>query len=80
MTKVWILAQVKNAESGDWELGGVFSTRDLAIAACVDPYDGIWEETLDRVYPRGEPEYVPTFYPLRNVVGTEPGSNGTSTP
>lgn len=71
--KVWILAHVKDVETGDWELGGVFTTRELAIAACVHPYDGIWEETLDRAYPRDETEYAPTFYPLRGIVGTGPG-------
>lgn len=64
MTTVWIVAQVKDQETGDWELGGVFSTRERAVTACTHPDDGVWEETLDQAYPR-ETSIPPTFYPLR---------------
>lgn len=64
MSTVWIVAQVKDPEIGQWELGGVFSTKEKAIAACIDPDDGIWKETLDRAYPR-ETSIAPTEYPLR---------------
>lgn len=56
---VWVLCQ-DIPDEDRWELGGVFSTRDQARAACVDDTDQIWEETLDVVLPRETcyPDYV----------------------
>ena len=62
---VWIVGQVKDRATGDWELGGVFTTRDKAISACIHPDDCIWEETLDRAYPRDTSFPPDLVFPLR---------------
>lgn len=54
--KVWIMYQGHDG-SGELSLGGIFSTRELARAACTDYRDQIWEETLDVVLGR-EPSHA----------------------
>lgn len=65
MTNVWIVAQVKDRDTGDWELGGVFTTREKAVAACQHPDDAVWQETVDKPYPRDTSVPRDVFYPLR---------------
>lgn len=65
MDTVWIVAQVKNTETGYWELGGVFSTRENAVDACHHPDDAVWLETLDKPYPRDSSVPMDVFFPLR---------------
>lgn len=59
---LWTLCQLK--DDGCWDLGGVFSTRERAVAACVHPDDCIWETELDHAYPRATVP-VEAFFPLR---------------
>lgn len=61
---VWVLAHVKDPAAGGWDLGGIFTSREKALAACAHPEDGIWEETLDKAYSREVDEPARTFYPL----------------
>jgi hypothetical protein len=56
------MAQVKNASATEWELGGIFTTKEKAIAACVDEWDGIWEQELDVPSPLETIELG--YYPL----------------
>ncbi|MFI7448092.1 hypothetical protein ACIBQX_11390 [Nonomuraea sp. NPDC049714] len=49
---LWIMGQVKSQDGSLWELGGVFSSREKAVAACVEPTDCVWPVVLDEVAPR----------------------------
>lgn len=42
---VWAVAQTEKAE---WELGGIFTTEEKAIAACTLPTDCYWELPVDQ--------------------------------
>lgn len=64
--KVWVLAQVKNADATHWELGGIFTTEDKAVAACADEWDGVWPVELDELTPRDETVEV-GYYPLEKA-------------
>lgn len=49
---VWVVGQLKDPQTLDWELGGVFATREDAIAACEHRDDCIWPETVGEHHPR----------------------------
>lgn len=53
MTSVWIMFQDNNeAPEEDLGVGGIFTSRKLARAACMNTFDQIWEEELDVILPR----------------------------
>jgi hypothetical protein len=62
--QVWIVAQVLSKDGRTWELGGVFTSRDKALAVCTQPGDAIWPVTLDRFLGRASVA-KPAFYPSR---------------
>jgi hypothetical protein len=41
------VAQVKTADGSIWELGGIYSTEALALAACTEPTDCMWPVAID---------------------------------
>lgn len=42
---VWVVSQSKPPT---WELGGIYTTKALAIAACTKPTDGVWPVVLNQ--------------------------------
>ncbi len=60
--QLWVMGQVKSADGNVWELGGVFSSEEKAVAACVEPTDCVWPIALDEIQPRGVVEVG--SYPL----------------
>lgn len=68
--KVWVMAQIKGYTGEEhgwkWELGGIFTTKEKAIAACVDQNDCIWEDPVDVAFSR-ETEYMDAYFPLRHA-------------
>lgn len=61
---VWVLGQVKSQDGSVWEIGGVFSTREKAVAACSDPWDCVFPMKLDEVLSRETVESDDLVYPL----------------
>jgi hypothetical protein len=59
--KVWIAGQRPGA--GEWELLGIFSSREKAIAACEESSDFVAEMELDQPFPR-EKVTFPCEWPL----------------
>jgi hypothetical protein len=51
---VWVVCQ-PNRDDGqyvrEWELGGVFTSEELAAAACTGPEDSYWSTPLDHAWP-----------------------------
>lgn len=68
MTQVWIVAQVQSfGEHGwaqRWDVGGVFSTKEKALAVCSTPNDAIWSMTLDEFVGHETLEPPDIIYPL----------------
>lgn len=62
--KLWAMGQVKNADGSAWELGGVFSTREQAVAACMEPTDCVFSVVVDRVLPRETVFLDDCVYPM----------------
>lgn len=66
--QLWIVAQVKTFDDQgwalDWDLGGVFSSEDMARAACTGPSDAVWSVTLDESLGRDRVEPPGISYPL----------------
>lgn len=53
--QIWIVAQTKADTDGNvtnWELGGVYSTEERALADCTEPTDCYWPATLDESFGR----------------------------
>lgn len=67
---VWIVGQLKDLATGDWELGGVFSTYEKAVEACTHVDDCVWQEELDAPIPRETSYPAVHYWPLRT--GHEP--------
>ena len=65
---VWVMGQVKSQDGSVWELGGVFSTEDKAVAACAGAEDCVWPVALDEVLPRETVEEKRGYYPLAGQV------------
>ncbi|MEU3255925.1 hypothetical protein [Streptomyces sp. NPDC006997] len=65
---VWIMAQNKAfGDDGwvtDWELGGIFTSEEQAVAACTEPTDTVWPVTLNEVLPRETTEPPHLRFPL----------------
>jgi hypothetical protein len=49
---VWVVAQVKSDDGDIWELGGIFSTEEKALAACTEPNDCMWSVSMDEAIAR----------------------------
>ena len=64
------MGQVKSTDGSVWELGGVFSSEELAVAACTEPTDCVWPVTMDEVQPRGTVEVG--SYPIERRRGDGP--------
>jgi hypothetical protein len=49
--QVWVVAQIKKFDSQgmgiDWDLGGVFTTKEAAVEVCDQPGDAVWPVELD---------------------------------
>ena len=70
---VWIVAQVKTfSPEGwalDWDLGGVFTTEDMARAQCTEPSDAMWPVELDAPLGRETVEPPDMSYPAAHHKG-----------
>ena len=58
--EVWLAGSYKNL----WEILGIFSTEERAIAACKLPIDFVAPLTIDEVAPDEPVEFLNSFYPL----------------
>lgn len=62
--KLWVVGQVKSDDAAVWELGGVFSTRDKAVAVCTESSDCVWSVTVDEFLGRETSIPDDCFYPV----------------
>lgn len=62
--KLWGMGQVKSQDGSVWELGGVFSTRELAVAAREEPTDCVFSIVVDRSLSRETVPLDDCVYPL----------------
>lgn len=62
--QLWIMGQTKSPDGSVWELGGVFSSREKAVAACLERTDCVFPATVDEVYGRKTEDAPGCFYPL----------------
>jgi hypothetical protein len=44
---VWVVVQVKSDDGSVFEIGGIYSTEALALAACTERTDCMWPVTVD---------------------------------
>ncbi|MCM1972313.1 hypothetical protein [Streptomyces sp. G1] len=68
--RLWVVGQVKG--DGSWDLGGVFSTREKAVAVCTEPDDSVWSVQLDQFL--GHETTIPAdiFWPVLHRTTQEP--------
>lgn len=65
--QIWIVAQTKADKDGNvtnWELGGVYSTEERALADCTERTDCYWPANLDE--PFGRETTYHGVYPARD--------------
>jgi hypothetical protein len=67
--EVWVVAQVLSEDGKTWELGGVFTSRDKALAVCTQPNDAIFPVTLDHFIGR-ETVAIPAFWPVPGPISS----------
>jgi hypothetical protein len=61
---VWVLAQ---QDKPTWELGGIFTSEERAIAACKVRTDGYWEVPLNEDLGRETVIIEAAIFPLLNI-------------
>lgn len=64
---VWICGKSipgANGLPGSWEFKGVFSTEDLAIAACKNDWHFIGPAIMDAQLPEASADWKGAYYPL----------------
>ena len=66
MNRVWICGQYKSGEflNTVWDLQGIFSTREKAVAACRNENYFIAPVTVDEVVPDETTSFPGVEYPL----------------
>jgi hypothetical protein len=74
---VWIALQVftHKTDSGEvvqFQLIGVFTTEEKAVAACKEPTDCVAPIQLDAIAPRNEKVLIGAYYPLEPKAATRP--------
>ncbi|MCO5763245.1 MAG: hypothetical protein NHG36_17345 [Chromatiaceae bacterium] len=64
MMDLWVVGKVTDADRGAWELQGVFSSEELALAAAVGKHDFIGRVSLDQELPRETTQWAcEAWYP-----------------
>jgi len=65
MNTLYIAGQFRSivGDTTAWELLGVFSTKELAEAACLESHDFVMPMELDCVAPRQTTVNLATYYP-----------------
>jgi hypothetical protein len=71
MTQLWLCAQVRSKEPEDWDFQGIFSTEELAIAACRDATYIIGPVLLDQVLPHETIPWLGRYYPKADIFVTD---------
>jgi hypothetical protein len=66
MSQVWVFMRMKPDVPNRWDIMGVFSTRELAAAACMTDCDLIFPLTLDERLP-DEDLPLPAEWPCGNA-------------
>lgn len=59
--RVWVVVQVKTVDGRTFEIGGIYTTEALALAACTEPTDAMFALQLDTDY--GRETTLVTVYP-----------------
>ena len=62
MTRVWLVGQVRG--NGAWEVQGVFSAEERAIAVCESPSFFVMPLEMDKAVPSETSENAGAYYPL----------------
>jgi hypothetical protein len=62
---IWIVGKVTDHAHGGWELQGVFSSEEKALAACRGKNDFIGPVRVDVELPRQRLDWVGAYYPRR---------------
>jgi hypothetical protein len=69
MQQVWVVGQVTDYEHGGWELQGVFSSEEAALAACRGLNDFVGPVPVDIELPRETCGWPGARYPLQQSDG-----------
>lgn len=65
LKKVWVVGKYMGGKTGKlWELGGVFSTKTKAIAACINWRYWCAPVCLDKAFPDKTIQIPAAFYPI----------------
>ncbi|MBA7500895.1 hypothetical protein ES704_03657 [subsurface metagenome] len=65
MKELWIVGKsLSDNEKSEWEFAGVFDSKDLAIAACIDKNYFIGSVKLNETIPHETVEWKDAYYPL----------------
>ena len=73
--RVWIVVQVKSADGRTFEIGGVYTSEERALAACTEPTDATFALDLDTDYGR-ETTLVPVYPPEHAAAIRAMGTTG----
>ncbi len=47
LDRVWVVVQVKTPDGRTFEIGGIYTTEERALAACTEPTDSMFSIMLD---------------------------------
>lgn len=61
--KLWIVGQLINIGSHDWEFQGIFSSEELAISACYTHMYFVGPVQLDVEFPQKTMDWPGAYYP-----------------
>ena len=62
--ELWIVGKSLHDERSEWEFAGIFDSKDLAIAACVDKDYFIGPVKINETIPHETVPWDDSYYPL----------------